>query len=100
MEEKAAQNSKNERLLNIAFSVFSALLFLHILTLGIRHGASSPFNTLPGKLSFIGIFVGAPAYVYWRISKPIGTVFLALSLFLWTLGFSILLSFITTLSEL
>ena len=98
--KKSSELSPQEKSILKPTAVFWALavfLLLHILTLGVMHG-SSPFNTWSGKIAFIGIFVAGPVYVFIRTSKPIGWAFLGLSIFLWTLGFSLLIKFIEVLS--
>ncbi len=88
----AEATPRHGRVQAIAFWVIVILLSLYIFGLTIYHGSESPFNTLSGKLAFMGIFVGFPSYLFLRVSRLVGFVAILAGAILWTLGLSILVS--------
>ena len=90
--------SRKAAKVDIVFVILALLLTVWILGIRVWHGSGSPFNTLPGKLAFIGIFVGGPVYVYFRWLRYAGWVLLAISLVLWLFGIDLLVVFVSILS--
>ncbi len=83
---------------SIGFVIISLLLGVYIFGLKIWHGAESPFNTIPGKAAFTGIFVGGPVYVFFRFSRQVGWLLLGVSIFLWLFGLPVLTGLVSLLA--
>ena len=65
-----------------------------------RGSGTTPLETTEGRLALSVLFVGFPIYIFLRISRPIGLVFTLVSLFLFSIGWGILMTALEALGRI